>query len=251
MIPLSGTASRRPLSRQSSLLFDWRADDGSLIARTGQVLTLTRASTGTVVTPNGTVTVPSGMERFSMVDTDGDSIVDTTTLRADNASSPRVAEVWTATVTLPLALYPTLTVYVKHRPDWYATSGGITTDAYLWTLGNAVPRISLKRDGSDGKYTALIDTVTTDATATQTAPTTRVQEVCVQLTALTTGGKAQVDCGSGLGTLSSAATAIAALGNTTLYFGCFSSTGNEAVSGILALKIAAGALTLAQMQVAN
>lgn len=245
---MSVASYRRPLERISSLLFDWRAEDGKLLARTGQLGAFTRASTGDATTQSGTVTMPSGLPRFSQVDSDGSGTVDRITIRVDKTSGGRNAEVlaFPLLFTLPV----NFTVYVKHHPSWYATAGALAAKAYLFTLGNAVPRLSCYRSDSAGQYAALIDTVTTDVTAVVAAPVTREQELIVQFSLLTTGGKAQIDAGAGLGSLTGAATAISALGSNTLYLGCFSSTGNESDSGIAVCKISSGLLTLDQMRAA-
>lgn len=245
---MSVASYRRPLSRQSSLLFDWRAEDASLLARTGQLGAFVRASTGDAVSQSGNITMPSGLPRFSMVDSDGSGTVDTITARVDKTSGGRVAEVLSFPILFSLPA--NFTVYVKHYPDWYATAGALAAKAYLFTLGNAAPRLSCYRSDSAGQYAALIDTVTTDVTAVVAAPVTREQELIVQFSLLTTGGKAQIDAGAGLGTLTGAATAISAFGSATLFLGCFSSTGNEADSGIAVCKIATGLITLDQMRVA-
>lgn len=246
---MSAPTYRRAVSRQSTLLLDWRAADLSLTARTGQVGAFTRASTGDTVTQSGAFTVNSGFPRFSMVDTDGTGGVDTMSLRVDKTSGGRNAEV----LSFPLlwTLPTDLTVYVKHAPDWYATAGALATRAYVWTLGNAVPQISCYRSATAGEYGCLIDTATTDATAVVAAPVTRVQEVSVQLSTLLTGGKAQVDAGAGLGTISSAATAFSALGSLTMFLGTFSATTNELDSGIIECKVASGLYTLTQMRSKN
>lgn len=244
---MNAPAPRRALERRSTLLVDWRAEDAALTCRTGQVAAFTRASTGDAATSVGTVTLPSGLPRFSMIDTDGAGGVDTLALRVDKTSGGRAVEV----VAIPLlfTLPANFTVYVKHAPDWYATAGALAAKAYLFTLGNAAPRLSCYRSNAAGTYVAEIDTASTDASASVAAPVTRVQEVAVQFSLLTAGGKAQIDAGAGLGTLSSAATAISALGSNTLYLGCFSSTGNELDGGVLACKIASGLYTLDQMRV--
>jgi hypothetical protein len=54
-----------PTGRQSGLLFDWRAEDRSLTARSGQVGTLTRAGAGTLVDVNGVLlSSPDNQPRF-------------------------------------------------------------------------------------------------------------------------------------------------------------------------------------------
>jgi len=54
-----------PTTPKSKFLFDWRARDLTLSARTGQVGTLTRASTGTMFDQNGVlVTAPNNAPRF-------------------------------------------------------------------------------------------------------------------------------------------------------------------------------------------
>lgn len=243
---MSALTPRNPFARPSSLLFDWRAEDASLTARTGQVLTFARNSAADLVTVAGTVSVPADVPRFAMVDSLG-SGVDAIALRVDEADSPRVAEVVTADLLFSL---PTdLTIYVRHVPAWYATSGGVTDDAYLWTLGASVPRLSLRRAGDAGTYVASIDTATTDASQSAAAPVTRTQEVVVQLASLLTGGTVAVDAGAGLSAASTAATAISALGSMRLFLGGFSSTGNEARSAIREIKIASGLQSLATMRI--
>jgi hypothetical protein len=242
---MSVTTPRRPLSRRSTLLFDWRAEDASMTARTGQALTFARNSAADLVTLLSTISVPAHVPRFAMVGGTS-ATLDTPVLRINEASGPRVAEVVTAA--LGFSLLADLTIYAKHCPDWYATSGGITTDAYLWTIGNAVPQISCRRASGAGTYIGLINTATTDASQTATAPVTRTQEVLVQIASLLTAGTVKVDAGSGLSAASSAATAVAALGSMTLYLGGLSSTGTEMRSGLVELKIASGLYTLAQMR---
>lgn len=237
---------RTPLVRQSSLLVDWRADDASLRCRTGQLAAFARASTGDAVTLVGTVTMPSGMPRWEMLDTAGAG-VDELGLRVDRASGPRAVEA----VSIPVlfGLPNDLTVYVRHAPTWYATAGGVgTAHRYLFTLGGSVPQLYCYRSSSSGVYLAGIDTSGTDRTETVAAPVTRVQEVCVQFAALLTGGTVRVDAGAGFGSTSAAASAIAALGSAVVHLGCFSSTGTEADSGLLSFKVASGLYTLAEMR---
>lgn len=237
---------RVSLERRSRLLLDWRAEDAMLRARSGQLLAFTRASVGGVVSPVGTINVPSGYPRFSMVDTDGTGGVDAVGMRVDKASAPRVAEV--VSVPLEFTLPDDLTVYIRHAPNWYATSGALASVAYLFALGTTAPRILLYRSNTAGQYAGWIDTSTTDATATVAAPTTRVQEVCMQVRDLHAGGRVKVDAGAGFGTESAAAAAFTSLVANTAYIGTFASTGNEADSAIFEVKMAAGLFTLSEMR---
>lgn len=234
---------RSPLQRRSSLLMDWRSADASLTCRSGQVGSLARSATGSVVTTSGSITFPRDYPRFSMLDTAGAG-VDELGLRVDRTE----VDIWTIPVLF--ALPTNLTVYIRHAPTWYASSGGVgTAHRYMFNLGGTTnAQLYCYRSLSSGVYLAGIDTTPTDRTATVTAPTTREQEVCVQFASLLTGGTVKVDAGSGFGAVSAAASALAALGSGTVYVGCHSSTGTEADSGIMEFKVASGLYTLSEMR---
>ena len=388
IIPMPPLAPRLPLGRRSTLLLDYRAEDLSLLCRSGQLLSLYRAGVGTSVTDGGLATDGYGAPRFHRVDTDGDYAVDTMSLLIEPAvsqlctytrdlsnaawtksnlsaalsqtgfdgaltsaslltatagngtalqaitsgSAQRVTSVWarrsvgSGTVQMTqdngstwlamtltadwrrfsiapvtsanptvgfrivtngdaivvdfvqheLGAYPTspvartsgaaariadavnlvsawpfsnnLTVYAKIAPDWAAVSRGIGTTAYGVTLGNAVTRLSVSRAGASGGWTGLIDTSGTDASTTQAAPVTPMQEVCVQFANLAGGGTVAVDVGTGLSAPSSAASAASVLGSADVFIGGFSSAGNELGGGLIGLKIAAGLFTMTQMR---
>lgn len=228
---------RRPLLRQSTLLFDWWHGDGSLLARTGQQGVFVRGSAGTVALPGGNFTYPSGVPRWTP-----------TGLRVDPASSPRVAEVlsWTLDWVLPASF----TVYARVAPTWAAETGGVAGAPHIWAVENGAStvRLNARRNSMSAGYTATIDTATTDGAATTTAPVTPQQEVVVHYHQLDAGGTTRIDTGAGLSDWSSAATALTLNTGWTLWAGCRASTGTELNGGLMALKIAAGLFTLAEMQ---
>ena len=160
---MNAPAPRRALERRSTLLVDWRAEDAALTCRTGQVAAFTRASTGDAATSVGTVTLPSGLPRFSMIDTDGAGGVDTLALRVDKTSGGRAVEV----VAIPLlfTLPANFTVYVKHAPDWYATAGALAAKADIASLPL---RYKFTGDGGAATGTIGVNTFPMAVTVTNT-----------------------------------------------------------------------------------
>lgn len=96
-MPLPALANRLPLSRRSTLLLDYRAEDLSLLCRSGQLLTLARAGGAMLVTDSGLAPAGYAQPRFTRVDTDGDGIVDTMALLLEPAMTQLAT--WTRDLT--------------------------------------------------------------------------------------------------------------------------------------------------------
>lgn len=77
LLPLPPVSSTDPVYP----LFDWRANDLRLAARTGHVATFTRAGTGTAIDSAGvTRTLVVNQERYEVLDLDGDGVRETPVL---------------------------------------------------------------------------------------------------------------------------------------------------------------------------
>lgn len=152
----------------------------------------------------------------------------------------------TASVTLPLSDF---TVYVRlARPAWAGLTTGWPGDQ--WLIGPAYATTygswALYFDPIGQNMRSTIVQAGAGVVASQSIPVAPFMDLCAQFTSITTGPKTRLDVGSGFGSYSSAASAIAQWESTTTYLGGDATTAPGAQ--IRKAIIAPGLRTLSEMK---
>lgn len=229
-------------SRVSRLPFHWRGDRAQLTALSGQAATMARAVTAAPVDYNAVArTVPRDRPAWQHEDWDGDATRETLALLLGTSD----------TIYWPVPVLPAaMTVYLE-----FIQVGAIpavsTTIWYLGNSGNTGARLWI--DSSGSFWRARHHNGTTEVTATLAAAPASGNRVALRVQLASTGtiqiwqsinGAAETTPGaSGTNTLA------AAWSDTRLYGNSTGATNNAAVS-LVRSRLAYGALTAAQMQVA-
>ncbi len=163
------------------------------------------------------------------------------------ATQSRVAESLTAA--MAWAFQDSITLYTKvARPDWYLHSGALQTSHYTLSLGDSAPYLRLGYNGSSRVCFAQINDGSGNVSASLTQPTSPVNEFCVQATGLKSGGTIRLDVGSGFGSPSATVAAFQAFGDTVLRLGANAAAAGLLGTPLIAVKVASGLRTMADMQ---
>jgi hypothetical protein len=144
--------------------------------------------------------------------------------------TPSVADALTLSFGFgPMDLTALARVYRPHHAD---VTGALTWAPYICRLGSSVPHVVVRFASSARLLGGGLDTSGTDATSFPALPAGLDLADCLQVRALTTGGYARVDVGSGFQTEAGPATAFSAFGTQTLRVGA-SGTAGEELYGVL------------------
>lgn len=238
---MPGFAPHGARSLQSRCLFSWRASDGTLVPLTGQAAAIVRASTlsGQTDAHGTSFGVGYGAPGFTALDLDSDGIREALALRQVAATPSAIS--W------PLPVRPTiaLTCYAK----WVDRRPGTETGRFVFHLvwGSPVAEFAIGHTGTQ-QYVALFYDGTTSRLSTS-GSTGGAGTVVEASATLATNGVVTLSTSINGGAVAIASPAASltrpASTSAILYVG---DTGDTPTADVLALKLAAGTLTLAEIR---
>lgn len=169
-----GPDLRTVLEPRSRLLWNWNADECDLADALGNVATLTRSATGAATTSDGTSrTVANNAPRWHWVDTDGDTVRETVTLRLGQASGNELI-LWQGTDLLPSQSLTGVVRFVEGGAVGVASAG-------VWYYGNnGATAARLYIDSSGTRYRITHHNGTSSVTSTATVLPTAGQLVTLR-----------------------------------------------------------------------
>lgn len=153
-------------------------------------------------------------------------------------------------------LHQDVTFYAKIlRPTWAALSGAAINNGALLSIGNSVTNSCLLvyLDSTSRLLVGLaVDSAAASASQNVAIPAGTTIEICAQFVNVLSAVKVRLDVGSGFAAFGSAAAALQSTipGNVLTVGSASYAVGSNANCPVVATKIAAGALTLAQMRAA-
>lgn len=243
---------RRPLAALSSLLVSYDVADHPELpfgsTRSGQAITLVRATTGPIVDAYGTtLDVASGQPRLSMYDVDGDTIRETLGWFIGRAGGGVNAD--RATLPAGWGVIGAETWYVRLvRPAHADSVGDIGWVPYILSRGvSGGPLLSLAFGQTTRQIVATIDDGTNPPeSVTASIPAGQDLAFCVQFSQLTTAPRVRLDVGIGFGGLSADTLDPVPSLDATLAIGDAAwSAGNTVDGALRSLRLAGSLLTRA------
>lgn len=240
------------LELASRALFSWDAQDRSLLARTGHLLTHTRASNSVVTATDGTeIEIAHSALPWSVwggtVGLRVDPSAGSSLLPGGDPVSGRQADVLQTTMSTLLPDNGSGLIRC-HRAPWMDL-GGALVDAYFLGLSSANPRLAVRALAASRTIRAeLIDSSGTGSGAETTIPAGAVLTIAFQWRLLSSAPAVRLDVGAGFGSWSTAAAGFASLTDGLLALGDAAHTpGSRAATGLCRVRLWAGHLTLAQL----
>jgi hypothetical protein len=237
----------------SPALFSWDARDRSLRARTGHLLTHTRASNSLITTTGGeTVEVVHSAPAWSLsggaIGLRVDPAEGSDLLPGSDPVADRLGDSLTGTISPRLPVDGSGLVRF-HRAGWMDEAGTLDA-AVLLGVGGTNPRLVLHAlAASRTLRISLYDSLANEVGAQIALPAGSVLAVAFQWQALDSAGAVRLDVGAGYGSWSSAlGGAIAGLGDGVLSLGDAADTaGSQAATALCQVHLAGGHLTRDQL----
>jgi len=240
---------RRPLAALSSLLVSYDVADHPELAfgstRSGQAITLVRATTGPISDAYGTaLSVAAQQPRLSMYDVDADSVRETLGWFIGRAGGGVNADRVTLDTDWPMQVSETWYIRIV-RPAYADSVGDIGWVPYMLSRGlSGGPHLALRFKQLTRDVEAALHDGTTATSVSASIPAGQDLAFCAQFDLLTSAPRCRLDVGSGFGSWSAGAlAAIASLSGDLAIGDAAWSAGNTLDGALRTLRLDDSLLT--------